>query len=166
MLVMLLVMRHQNLNKIMYDCTWQGFGSWSSAACCSDTRNSCTGSGGAQYCRNKVATSNFVFSLSPGTPRRFRAATSAGDGYQPGYQLAKSSLWPTFGGIGAQSSSRIVASLRLSGGTVRYPTTNQLGSGASCGISPSYTSSANTICGGSGNWGTTNMEVWYDPSQE
>ena len=88
------------------------------------------------------AAGDFLFRLGPGaTPVAYRPT-----GKSTGYQLRDPGWWPDWGG----------------GNDLCFGRYGALGQGyALCYQGYTYAGEANDACGGDGNWGATEMEVWY-----
>ena len=92
----------------------------------------------------RQAPGDFLFRLGPGAATAYRPAGS--DTY---YQLCAPGVWPAWG-----------SSLDLCFGkydTLGRGTTSYVG----CHQGGTYEGEPNDVCGGKGDWPTTEMEVWY-----
>ena len=115
----------------------QAAGSWSVDACCAVHGNDCSGGG----CHDVASSSDWLFGLWPGPPQRFEPTGT--DTY---YQDVAADEWPRWG----------VNDLAI-GDTSGPPG----GSGGWCHQGRTYRGTEGEICGGDGNWGATDVEVWY-----
>ena len=120
----------------------QAAGPWSVAACCAANPN-CGGSYG-DVCYDRSASSDFLFRLQPGEPERFLPKGGTGSD-ATNYQYINPTFWPVWGG-----------GIDLSMGDGRAP-----GDGGYCTQGGTYAGSDNEACGGYGNWGSTDLEVWF-----
>jgi hypothetical protein len=113
----------------------QAEGSWSKERCCAVQGNECP-----DVCADHTSSSDYLYRLSPGEPERYELT------WPPprAYQIADPHYWPTFGLTGGGFDLLI--------GIEGYP----LGAIGSCRV-PKYLP---TVCGGSTNWGHTDLEVW------
>ena len=115
----------------------QAVGSWSMDACCSVPTNRC----GPDYCADHASSSDWLFGLWPGPPQRFEPV-----GTKHCYQTANAKKWPQFG-TGWDDLS--IGDSGAPGGSYGY-------------CKPAfYHGTNNEICGGTNNWGATDVEVWY-----
>ena len=119
----------------------QAAGSWSMDACCAVPGNDCQ----RRYdnrCFDRASSSDWLFGLWPGPPQRFEPT-----GTDTVYQIVEAGRWPAWG-----------SALDI-GGNSGAPG----GSGGSCfqGGTYGYRGTEGEICGGYGNWGETDVEVWY-----
>ena len=90
---------------------------------------------------DSTGASNFIFALDPGTATRFGPT-----GFDTSYQDAGPTDWPMWGRNGGD--------LNMGGnGPPGYQ-----GHGRFQGTT--YAGTPNEICGGDGNWGQTDLEVW------
>ena len=128
--------------------TFGGFGAgfWSKEACCEDLRNDCSPLG---FCVDQTASQDFLFGLwMPG-----RAGGAGPQRYLPTgadtkYQYVDSDAWPRWG---------------YSGNDLNMGSSSNGPPGASggwCNQGHTHATSPNEICGGSQNWGATQLEVW------
>ena len=86
------------------------------------------------------AAGDFLFRLGPGaTPVAYRPT-----GKYTYYQYRNPGRWPTWGG-----------------GDLKFGGSGALGHYARCNQGWTYAGETNDACGGDGNWGATEMEVWY-----
>ena len=87
------------------------------------------------------ATGDFLFRLGPGaTPVAYRPT-----GKNTDYQWRDPDYWPRWGS-----------------GDLWFGSYGALGQGyAHCVQGHTYAGETNDACGGDGNWGATEMEVWY-----
>ena len=120
----------------------QAAGSWSLDACCAVPGNDCQR--GQGYCYDHASSSDWLFGLWPGPPQRFEPTGT--DTYDTPYQLVVAGWWPAWGNgdldIGWDSGA-------------------PGGSGGFCDQGGTYRGPNGEICGGYGNWGATDVEVWY-----
>ena len=94
-----------------------------------------------QYGRDTSGTaSNFIFRLGPGA-----AATYRPTGANTDYQRCSPGYWPEWG----------------NDFDLRFGRYGVLGHDGRCDQGTTYAGAPNAACGGSGNWGATEMEVWY-----
>ena len=119
----------------------QAAGSWSVDACCAVDGTDCdTWEGG---CVAQTSSSDWLFGLWPGPPQRFEPTGTGTD-----YQHVEAGEWPQWGNdfgdleIGWDSGAP--------GGWYGY-----------CDQGGTYRGTEGEICGGNGNWGLTDVEVWY-----
>ena len=119
----------------------QAAGSWSHATCCAVPGNICRSD-----CYDQSSSSDWLFGLWPGPPKRFE---HQGD---TDFQIVRPDRWPQWGGNGHCDGDLVI------GETDGKP-------GGSHGWCPKgdvfKTTRDGQICGGWGNWGETNVEVWY-----
>ena len=104
--------------------------------CCAVAGNLCHRS--SDECEDRTSFNNWLFKLRP-APQRF---ARSGNGTE--YQLVWPDDWPQWGGdlvIGQTSASP--------GG--EFSACDQV----------IYLADDDEICGGDGNWGATDVEVWY-----
>ena len=90
------------------------------------------------------AAGDFLFRLGPGAgPVAYRPT-----GDHTGYQLRGPGYWPIWGGYPYD---------------LGFGYSGALGQGnvARCDQGTTYAGEPNDACGGEGNWGATEMEVWY-----
>ena len=124
----------------------QAAGSWSLDACCAVHRNNCCkGQGGdpcfgLTYCTDRASSSDWLFGLWPGPPQRFEPTGTDTD-----YQVVGADDWPYWG----QGDLTI--------GSSGAP--GEVGGG--CHQGQTYRGTEGEICGGTDNWGATDVEVWY-----
>ena len=118
----------------------QAAGSWSYDACCAVAGNYCD----QGYCYDRTSSSDWLFGLWPGPPQRFEPT-----GTDTLYQHVHVGWWPWWG----NGDNDLVI-----GDTSGAPG----GSGGRCnqGLS-TYRGTFDEICGGDGDWGATDVEVWY-----
>ena len=116
----------------------QAAGSWSVDACCAVAGNYC----GGDSCYDQTSSSDWLFGLWPGPPQRFEPT-----GADTVYQGGTADWWPAWG-TGAALSI---------GETSGAPG----GSGGYCDQGYTYRGTNGEICGGTRNWGATDVEVWY-----
>ena len=116
----------------------QAEGSWSYERCCAVQGNNCLSS----FCEDHTSSSDYLYRLSPGEPKRYEPIPG---GYTQ-YQRAGPAYWPTFGGHDD-----------LCIGYLNGPP----GTGGYCPQGATYRGSPNAACGGDGNWGHTDLEVWF-----
>ena len=95
---------------------------------------------GERYCTDRASSSDWLFGLWPGPPRRFEPT-----GDDTSYQSVGADSWPHWGdsdlGIGYYSGAPGGFCFCRQGGT--------------------YRGAEGEICGGYHNWGATAVEVWY-----
>ena len=111
-------------------------GSWSVETCCARKGNLCHRS--SDECEDHTSWGDWLFKLLP-APQRF---TRSGNGTE--YQFVWPDDWPQWGGdlvIGQTSG--------LPG--FSFSSCDQV----------IYLADDDEICGGDGNWGATDVEVWY-----
>ena len=122
----------------------QAAGSWSFDACCAVHGNDCIHDDPTygDVCDDRTSSSDWLFGLWPGPPQRFEPT-----GADTLYQSAHPDWWPSWGYGG---------DLRI-GGDSGAPG----GSDGSCHQGSTYRGTDGEICGGSNNWGATDVEVWY-----
>ena len=121
----------------------QAAGSWSVDACCAVPGNDCDT--WPDLCYDRASSSDWLFGLWPGPPQRFEPT-----GTDTRYQYVEAEYWPSWGG-GADLSIDIGSS-GAPGGSRGY-----------CFQGGTYRGTDGEICGGDGdgNWGATDVEVWY-----
>jgi hypothetical protein len=124
----------------------QAAGSWSKTACCAVSANTC-GFFGQDYCVDNTAASDFIFRLQPGEPQFF-LPTGTGS-YRTRYQYVGPGYWPMWGGGGFKGDLNMGLNYN-----------DPLGEYGRCYQGNTYAGSPNEICGGEGNWGATQLEVW------
>ena len=117
----------------------QAAGSWSVDACCAVPGNDCTS---GYSCIDRASSSDWLFGLWPGPPQRFEPT-----GTDTNYQAVWADQWPHWGG---KDELRIGETSGAPGG-----------SGGGCPQGGTYRGTDGEICGGDGNWGATDVEVWY-----
>ena len=118
----------------------QAAGSWSVDACCAVPGNGCERrpAGSAFECIDRASSSDWLFGLWPGPPQRFEPTGDDTD-----YQAVRADKWPAWGG----------------GPDLRIGMRG--GAGGQCVQGGTYRGTDGEICGGSNNWGATDVEVWY-----
>ena len=123
----------------------QAAGSWSVDACCAVPGNECRRSYNPYYdsCVDRTSSSDWLFGLWPGPPQRFETTGTRTD---PAYQYVHANIWPHWG-------SDLEIGLSASGAPG--------GSRGLCHQGRTYRGTDGEICGGDGNWGATDVEVWY-----
>ena len=132
----------------------QAAGPWSETSCCAVSGNTCcngqSGSpcSGTGYCYDRSASSDFLFRLQPGEPERFLPKGGTGYGATV-YQTVDPSWW-RWGGDGFAEGNDLVMGHDGPPGTDGY-----------CDQGHTYRGSPNAACGGSNNWGHTDLEVWF-----
>ena len=89
-----------------------------------------------------TSSSDYLYRLSPGEPERYETIP-AGSTY---YQYVRPTYWPTFG-----------AGYDLLIGDGNGPPGNH----GRCDQGEAYHGPPNAECGGDGNWGHTDLEVWF-----
>ena len=114
----------------------QAEGSWSKERCCAVQGNDC----GNTYCVDHTSSSDYLYRLSPGEPERYETIP----GGITSYQYANPISWPTFG------YDLNIGSYGPPGDTT-----------GSCDQGTTYRGSHDAACGGDGNWGQTDLEVWF-----
>ncbi len=125
----------------------QAAGSWSLDACCAVHGNECLRGaclGGVDCCEDHASSSDWLFGLWPGPPQRFEPTGT--DTY---YQLVRAETWPRWGNPHGGDGD---LSIGWTGGAP--------GDG-NCHQGGTYRGTESEICGGDGNWGATDVEVWY-----
>ena len=135
----------------------QAAGSWSVGACCAANPKRCgtfdgqpCSGNGCAYCYDHRSSSGWLFGLWPGPPQRFES--TAGGGADTSYQLAMNWMWPQWGGNGELSIGGSDAPGKLYFGNL---------TSGYCMQGIAYRGTDREICGGDGNWGATDVEVWY-----
>jgi hypothetical protein len=118
----------------------QAEGSWSKERCCAVQGNNCPG--GFLGCTDHTSSSDYLYRLSPGEPERYETIP----GGDTRYQRIDPTLWPVFGFSGDL--------------TIGYGN-GPPGPGGWCNQGHTYRGSPNAACGGDGNWGHTDLEVWF-----
>ena len=116
----------------------QAAGSWSMDACCAVPGNDCHK---PDYCYDRASSSDWLFGLWPGPPQRFEPT-----GADTTYQDVNADAWPVWG----DGDLRIGDTSGAPGGSDGY-----------CIQGDTYRGTVGEICGGKGNWGATDVEVWY-----
>jgi hypothetical protein len=118
--------------------------SWNGSACCAISANTCEAPP-ATNCIDRTAASNFIFRLQPDQPQRFMPLGFGGDDGTR-FQNPGPTYWPSWGyndlimgGLGGPP-----------GGTYGY-----------CLQGRTYEGVYDEACGGTHNWGPTDLEVWY-----
>ena len=119
---------------------------WNYTACCAASENKCYPNGGG--CYDRSAASDFLFRLQPGVPKRYLPTGGTDNDW---YQCSHTALdyWPAWG------------DLDLYMGYSGPP-----GHNGYCQQGHTYAAAAgslnqsNQACGGEGNWGHTDLEVW------
>eukprot|EP01045_Picozoa_sp_COSAG04_P003433 COSAG04_NODE_140_length_23600_cov_1779.264414_1_plen_132_part_00 len=122
----------------------QAAGSWSMDACCAVHGNECHRNYDHPLCYDHTSSSSWLFGLWPGPPQRFEPT-----GTDTHYQLVEADSWPHWGG--SYGDLRIGAIIDGAPG----------GSHGYCHQGRTYRGTPDEICGGYGNWGATDVEVWY-----
>jgi len=125
----------------------QAVGSWSVDACCAVPGNDCHRDNNPPYCVDHTSSSDWLFGLWPGPPQRFEPT-----GSRPDYQRVYADYWPYWG----HSGDLTIGETSGGGGTSGAP-----GENGACRQGGTYRGTKNEICGGEGNWGATDVEVWY-----
>ena len=121
----------------------QATGSWSVDACCAVPGNDCGRNPAyGDYCLDHASSSDWLFGLWPGPPRRFQPTGTRND-----YQGVGADWWPHWG---YGSDLNIGATSGAPGGSHGY-----------CRQGGTYRGTDGEICGGVYNWGATDVEVWY-----
>ena len=124
----------------------QAAGSWSLDACCAvPGNNCCRGESGAPcygdtYCHDRASSSDWLFGLWPGPPQRFEPGT------HDLYPRVKAFWWPDWG-----NDDLAIGGSGAPGGS--FP--------SQCPQVNAYRGTDSEICGGTHNWGATDVEVWY-----
>ena len=119
----------------------QAAGSWSVDACCAVDGNDCRPYGDSySNCFDRASSSDWLFGLGPGPPQRFEPT-----GTDTTYQAVYADRWPWW-----------AADLRIGGSGAPGG-----GSDAYCQQGGTYRGTDGEICGGTYNWGATDVEVWY-----
>ena len=118
---------------------WQAAGSWSLDACCAVHGNGCI----HDACYDLTSSSDWLFGLRPGPPQRFEPT-----GTDTFYQNVRADEWPQWGSYGVDLSIGITSGAPG-------------GANAGCDQGDTYRGTEHQICGGDGNWGATDVEVWY-----
>ena len=115
--------------------------SWNVTACCAVAANSCYSDSYGPYCYDRTAAEDFLFRLQPGAPERFDPIA----GGDTDYQWVDPSEWPTWG-----------HDLAMGFGNGAPGQNNGY-----CDQGYTYAGSDNEVCGGSYNWGRTDVEAWH-----
>ena len=98
------------------------------------------------FCIDRTASSDFLFRLQPGEPKRFLPIGGFGrDTTQ--YQLLESGNWPQWGHGDLWMGNH-------------YCMAGQEYCGSVCDQGHTYAGFSNEACGGS-HWGPTDVEVWF-----
>ena len=114
----------------------------------SDDWDTCSGTGCDVCIDQTTASSDWLFGLGPGPPQRFQPNGDDTD-WVDAYQTVWADDWPFWGN----------GDLDIGDG--RHPV-GQYGTCMPWGEGPStYGVPVGGICGGDGNWGATDVEVWY-----
>ena len=123
----------------------QAADSWSVDACCAvpgnDCRRPCYQGASYDCCDDRTSSSDWLFGLWPGPPQRFEPTGTGTD-----YQRVRAGQSPSWGG-----------NHDLAIGT----TSGAPGEHGACVQGRTYRGTDGEICGGDGNWGATDVEVWY-----
>ena len=119
----------------------QAAGSWSFDACCAVHGNFCNRDYHPPYCYDQTSSSDWLFGLWPGPPQRFEPVCCG-----TSYQYVNTDGWPIWG-----------SGIDLEIGYTGAPG----GSNGQCNQGGTYRGTDGEICGGNGNWGATDVEVWY-----
>ena len=130
------------------DNRWvQAAGSWSVDACCAVPGNDCYNQGApGASCTDHASSSDWLFGLWPGPPQRFEPT---GTGTDTTYQSVHADAWPAWGSGGVDDLA-IGQTSGAPGGAHGW-----------CDQGHTYRGTDGEICGGDGNWGATDVEVWY-----
>ena len=121
----------------------QAEGSWSRERCCAVQGNDC----GSSDCEDYTSSSDYLYRLSPGEPERYETIPG-GDTH---YQETRPTYWPTFGYYTGNGIDL----------TIGYNNGPPGGTDGYCDQGATYRGSTNAACGGYGNWGHTDLEVWF-----
>ena len=127
----------------------QAAGSWSVDACCAVPGNDCHRDDGhcsSPCCFDHASSSDWLFGLGPGPPPR-----SEPTGTDTAYQSILADFWPKWGHNGDLD----IGSRGAPGGTDAEEV------GHCCNQGTTYRGTPGEICGGTDNWGATDVEVWY-----
>ena len=127
----------------------QAAGSWSVDACCAVLGNECDRDHDPPRCIDHASSSDWLFGLWPGPPQRFEP-TGTNTTYNVMYQIVVTDIWPAWGTTGGSDLFLGGTSRGAPGGSHGY-----------CNQGRIYRGTPNEICGGDGNWGATDVEVWY-----
>ena len=106
--------------------------------CCAIQGNDCA----SDWCIDQTSSSDYLYRLSPGDPERYEPIP----GGDTQYQYAAPNSWPVFGG-------GVDLSIGHNDGPPGYY--------GYCDQGTTYRGSPNAACGGHGNWGQTDLEVWF-----
>ena len=104
--------------------------------------NECHRDNNPSYCLDHTSSSDWLFGLWPGPPQRFEPT-----GADTEYQVVDADGWPSWG---SGSDLDIGETSGAPGGSHGY-----------CNQGGTYRGTHGEICGGRGNWGATDVEVWY-----
>jgi hypothetical protein len=114
--------------------------------CCAVQGNYCRSS--PDLCTDNTASNDYLYRLSPGEPERYEPIP----GGNTDYQFVDPTYWPQFGG-----NDDLRIGWATDGRTVVSPGTNSY-----CDQGHTYRGSPDAACGGNyGNWGHTDLEVWF-----
>jgi hypothetical protein len=131
-------------------CARQAEKSWSKERCCEAEENYCyVGMSSSDPCRDRTASGDYLYRLSPGDPERYEPTGDHTD-----YQSANPAYWPTFGGERLNDYNSFFGRLDLSIGSNGPPRT------AYCEQGSTYRGSPNEACGGTSNSDHVDLEVW------
>ena len=124
----------------------QAAGSWSVDACCAVPGNECDVYPDCDHscCYDRTSSSDWLFGLWPGPPQRFEPTGADTD-----YQDVEADRWPSWGS-GAGYGDLDIGNSGAPGG-----------SDGGCTQGRTYRGTHGEICGGTYNWGATDVEVWY-----
>ena len=122
----------------------QAAGSWSVDACCAVHGNACDTDSTGSYCYDRASSSDWLFGLWPGPPQRFEPT-----GADTGYQAVWADSWPQWLKQGS-NADLVIGAIGAPGRAFCY-----------CDQGGTYRGTKGEICGGTGNWGATDVEVWY-----
>eukprot|EP01045_Picozoa_sp_COSAG04_P029275 COSAG04_NODE_4770_length_1895_cov_2.227525_1_plen_450_part_10 len=114
-------------------------------ACCAVDGNWCNRDYG--QCVDQTSSSDWLFGLWPGPPRRFEPT-----GADTIYQQVWANMWPRWGNGGDLDIGRDSGA---PGGSHSY-----------CNQGNGYRGTVGEICGANANWGATDVEVWYPLPQQ
>ena len=104
--------------------------------------NDCHRDDSPPHCDDHTSSSDWLFGLWPGPPQRFEpTGTDASE-----YQGIMTDYWPQWGAGGYD----------LAIGNSGAP-----GGHGLCGRGGTFRGTDGEICGGTWNWGATDVEVWY-----
>lgn len=132
-------------------CVLQAVSSWSAEACCAVSSNVCYRKHEPPeypddtWCKDYAPASDWLFKLWPGSPQRFDPINTAHVENQH-----TGPWWPRWGNGGGL----------LEYGPDLWIGSRVPGAGGACAQGHTYGGTAHEICGG-GNWGSTDVEVWY-----